>query len=129
MLLRGSLKDVMLVFLNQQTYDRFCMSAEDYEFWKTGLPEKEKDTQTFEPLKIELENIEDRIVRLTPNSASLAAATLDKEGSKLYCLASFEGGFDLWETDLRQKSTKLLQKLNSKWSDLQWENNGKELFL
>ena len=63
------------------------------------------------PLKFELDGIEDRKVRLTIHSSDLADAIMSKDGEKLYYLAEFEKGFDLWQTDLRSKETKLLVKM------------------
>lgn len=124
----GSLNDVMLIFLNQEAYDRYKMSPEDYEL---AYPRKEKGekTERVTDIKVELKNIEDRIVRLTPNSASLGGAIIDKKGEKLYYLATFEKGYDLWETDMRKKETKLLHKLNGSWAHLEWDGKGEDLFL
>lgn len=125
----GSQHDVMLVFLNQAAYDRFCLSPEDYE-WRYPEKKEEKTAEgVVKDIRIETENIEDRMVRLTPNSANLSGATLDRKGEKLYYLASFEGGYDLWESDLRKKSVKLAQKLNGSWASLEWDAKGEELFL
>ena len=49
-------------------------------------------------------------IRLTANSSSLGDAVLAPKGDKLYYCAAFEKGFDLWEHDLKEKSTKLLLK-------------------
>ncbi|WP_298616740.1 S41 family peptidase [uncultured Odoribacter sp.] len=128
----GSLNDVMLVFLNQEAYDRYKMSPEDYEW---AYPKKDKGEKPEEKpekitaIKVELDNIEDRIVRLTPNSAALGGAIVDKKGEKLYYLAAFEDGYDLWETDMRKKETKLLHKLNGGWANLEWDTDGENLFL
>ena len=59
---------------------------------------------------VELNNIEDRIVRLTPNSSDLGSAIITKDGETLYYLSAFEGGYDLWKMNLRKKDTKLLHK-------------------
>ena len=59
---------------------------------------------------VELEGIEDRIARLTPNSSNLASAIVDKKGETLYYLASFEKGFDLWKLDLRKRDPQLVSK-------------------
>mgnify|MGYP000786538330 FL=1 len=138
----GSLSDVMLVFLNQDAYDKFRLSKEDYELRKALEEEqkkarekaeqekkakekgkksdkeqeaaaKEKDqeeTPAVEPIVVELEGIEDRIARLTPNSSNLASAIVDKTGETLYYLASFEKGFDLWKLDLRKRDPQLVSK-------------------
>lgn len=145
----GSLNDVMLVFLNQDAYDKFRLSKEDYELQKELEKEqekatdrdkdtkkekkkaenKEKDEQAAKDIVVELKNIEDRIVRLTPNSSNLGNAIISKDGEKLYYLAAFEGGFDLWKTDLRKKETKLLHKMDAGWASMEMDKEGKNIFL
>ena len=44
-------------------------------------------------------------------------------------MASFEGGMDLWVSDLRSRSTKVMHKLNSGWASLEMDKDGKDLFL
>ena len=68
-------------------------------------------------------------MRLTPNSSQLGDAILSKSGDKLYYMASFEGGLDLWVSDLRSRSTKVMHKLNSGWASLEMDKDGKDLFL
>ena len=65
---------------------------------------------SIKTLKIEFEGIEDRIVRLTPNSSRLGDAIVSKDGESLYYFAAFEGAPDLWKMDLRKHETKLLSK-------------------
>ena len=55
-------------------------------------------------------NIEDRIVRLTPNSGPLSSYTMDKKGENLYYIMSYEGKFDLWKMDLRKRDNKALHR-------------------
>lgn len=112
----GSQQDVMLVFLNQDAYDRYRLSKEDFEllkeFEKEQKKAKEKDDEKTKDGKkskaekadkgnadkdkidkdkadqkeilVELNGIEDRIVRLTPNSSDLGSAILSKDGEDLY---------------------------------------------
>lgn len=58
----------------------------------------------------DLENCRDRIVRLTVNSSHLGDAVLTPKGDKLYYQAAFEGGYDLWEHDLKENKTKIVMK-------------------
>lgn len=123
----GSQDDAFLVFLNQDAYDKFRLSKEDYELQKelekeqkkqsekAGETKKKTDENSIDSNKdivVELKGIQDRIIRLTPNSSSLSGMQLSKDGESLYYLASFEKGPDLWKMDLRKKETKLIQKLN-----------------
>jgi len=43
-----------------------------------------------------LENLEDRTERLTLTSAQIGDAKLSKDGEKLYYLARYDKGFNLW---------------------------------
>ena len=144
----GSLQDVMIVFMNQDAYDKFRLNKEDYELLKeeekriASLKNKEqKEDQKDKKgetklavkekknIEVELKGIEDRVMRLTPNSSQLGDAILSKSGDKLYYMASFEGGMDLWVSDLRSRSTKVMHKLNSGWASLEMDKDGKDLFL
>ncbi len=123
----GSLEDAMLVFLNQDAYDRYRLSKEDYELQKQEKAEADKDKKDKDDdkdkkdgdkkdevklIEVELDGIEDRIVRLTPNSSRLGDAILSADGESLYYMSAFEGGFDLWKMDLRKHDTKLLKKMD-----------------
>lgn len=145
----GSQRDAMLVFLNQDAFDKFRLSKEDYELQKeleaiqkkdkektnADTPkDKKKDAQDKKEDKtkdivVELKGMEDRIVRLTPNSSDLGGAIISKDGETLYYLAAFEGGFDLWKMDLRKKETKLLHKMNAGWASMEMDKEGKNLFV
>ena len=85
----GTLEDVMIVFLNRKAYDEFKMTTEEKELEKeiSGLSNSadEKDTKDkVENIVVELEGIEDRIIRLTPTSSTLGSAALSKDGKTLY---------------------------------------------
>ena len=179
----GSQQDVMLVFLNQDAYDRYRLSKEDFELLKEfekeqkkakekddektkdgkkskaekadkgnvnkgkadkGKSDKEKskvdsskdsdqeesaeDKADQKEILVELNGIEDRIVRLTPNSSDLGSAILSKDGEDLYYFSAFEGGYDLWKMNLREKDTKRLHKLNTGWASLMLDKKG-DIFL
>ena len=107
----GSQQDVMLVFLNQDAYDRYRLSKEDFELLKefekeqkkakekdekkknekkkdAGKDKKkdgdkdgdngksDKDKESKKEIVVELKGIEDRIVRLTPNSSDLGLSLI-----------------------------------------------------
>ena len=146
----GSLDDVMMVFVNQDAYDKFRMSKEDYELQKELEKEQEKaadkkdgkkkedkkedkdkkeEADKVKDIVVELEGIQDRIVRLTPNSSSIASAILSKVGESLYYLSAFERGFDMWKMDLRKRETKLLHKMGSGCADMELDKEGINLFV
>ena len=131
----GSQQDVFLAFLTQDAYDRYRLSAEDYALLKelekknekkadkkSGKKEEEKgkkgdkksdkkeESDSVKAVKIEFEGLENRIVRLTPNSSRLGDAIVSKDGESLYYFSAFEGAPDLWKMDLRKHETKLLSK-------------------
>lgn len=155
----GSQQDVMLVFLNQDAYDRYRLSKEDFELLKefekeqkkakekdekkknekkkdAGKDKKkdgdkdgdngksDKDKESKKEIVVELKGIEDRIVRLTPNSSDLGSAIVSKDGQSLYYFSAFEGGYDLWKMNLREKETKRLHKLNTGWVSLSMDKDG-----
>lgn len=140
----GSQQDVFMCFLTQDAFDRFRLSKEDYELVKEldkvsgKKPEskkadakdagKEEAKSSSKDIKVELEGIQDRIVRLTPNSSNLGSAVVSKDGETLYYTTRFEGGFDLWKTDLRKRETKLISK-NSGTGSFQLDSTGKTIFM
>ncbi len=147
----GSQDDVLLCFVNQEAYDKYRLSKEDYELLKEVEKEqkkkadkketdkkkddKKKDDKADEkkdepkPVNVELDGIEDRVVRLTPNSSSISSAMLTNDGENLYYLSRFEEGFDLWKLDMRKHSTKLVNKMNTTSASMQLSKDGKEIFI
>lgn len=147
----GSLQDVMLVFLNREAYDRFKMSKEERELSaeaekeakeskdedgkekegeenKESGREKKKKEPEVKKIEVELEDIEDRIVRLTPASSQLGDAVLDKKGDNLYYICAFQKGHDLWQLDLRSRSVKIVRS-DVDPASLQWDKKQSTLFI
>jgi len=69
------------------------------------------------------------VKRLTINSSSISDYVLNNEGTKLYYLAAFEKGFDLWVTEPRTRETKILAKLGAGGSGIAMSKDGKSLFV
>ncbi len=143
----GGQMDVYCTYFTQDAFDRSKLSKEEFELVKeaeekkkesTGDDDKKEEKKSKEkeekdkvvlPLKFELDGIEDRRVRLTIHSSDLSGAVLSKDGEKLYYLASFEKGYDLWMTELRTKETKVAAKLGAEWAGgLVMDKDGKNLF-
>ncbi len=133
----GSMNDVMIVFLNRAAYDKYKLNEEDYELLLDEEKKAEKDADKDETkdkesksdeILVELENIQDRIVRLTPTSSDLGDAYITKDGKKLYYMAAFEGGYDLWVKDLRKGDTKLLKKLDGSYVSFEPDAKEENLF-
>lgn len=135
----GAEEDVYIMFFDAEAYDKFRLSKEELalaeEAKKDGEKDKEKDKdkdkkendkkkkdgkkedqkdekaeKPVEPLKFDLENRKDRVMRLTVNSSFLGDAVLTPKGDKLYYCAAFESGYDLWEHNFKENTTKLLIK-------------------
>lgn len=135
----GSMGDVMIVFLNREAYDKYRLNEEEYELM-TEEEKKAKEAEKSEDKKdddkkdsskdilVELENIKDRIVRLTPASSNLGDAYITNDGKKLYYMAAFEGGYDLWVMDLRKGDNKLLKKLDGSYAQFQTDAKESNLF-
>lgn len=120
----GAETDLYIMFFDLEAYEKFRMNKEDLALYEEAEKEREdkattdknkKDKQKdnpkeVKPLVFDLENRRDRIVRLTANSSHMGDAVLSPKGDKLYYQAAFESGYDLWEHDLKEHSTKLLLK-------------------
>ena len=132
----GSLQDVYISFMNQETMNKFMMSEEEYAFFKeTEKAEKAKKDEAEkekakkdkkddkknskdkkdadkkdESVKMDLEKVGDRIMRLTPISSRLASAELSKDGESLYFCAAFEKGMDLWKINTRTGAMQVFKK-------------------
>ncbi|WP_417461465.1 S41 family peptidase [Kordiimonas sp.] len=151
--------DVMAAFLTQDAFDKFSMSKEDYELMKELEKEKEKEKEKkkkeeeakkeaeksegddgakdktddkkdeTKPTEIEWDGMQDRTVRLTEHSSDLADMALTKEADKLYYLARFEGGYNLWVQELKEHSTKLLLKMDARNASFELSDDEKTAFV
>ena len=137
----GSQNDAFICFMNQDAYDKFMLSKEEYEILKKeeekakpkdGKKDKKDDKKEEakpKSIDIELDRLDERVVRLTPMSSKLSGAVLSKDGDKLYFLSSFEKGYDLWELDVRGKSTKILKKLDAGGAQLALNKKGDNIYV
>ncbi|MEG3766642.1 S41 family peptidase [Alteromonas sp. 14N.309.X.WAT.G.H12] len=134
--------DIMSVFLTQTAYDDFLKNKEERTLAderQTDAEKENKDEDTDKdskekakavtPITIEWEDLQMRTVRLTKHSSDFDGNEgmvygLTAEGDKLYYLAKFEKGFDLWVEDFKEKSTKLAVKLNAKHAFMQMDKKG-----
>ncbi|MFI5186835.1 MAG: S41 family peptidase [Chitinophagales bacterium] len=142
--------DVYGLFFTKDAYDHYRLSKEDYTLVKeiedkqkdsTSATEKKKDakkekkdttakdTSKIKDIKIDWDNLSDRKARLTISSADIADMTLSKDGDKLFYLARFEKGYDLWMTELRTRETKLFVKLGARNAAMELSKDGKSLFV
>ena len=137
----GSQNDAFICFMNQDAYDKFMLSKEEYEILKKeeekakpkddkkDKKDDKKEEAKPKSIDIELDRLDERVVRLTPMSSKLSGAVLSKDGDKLYFLSSFEKGYDLWELDVRGKSTKILKKLDAGGAQLALNKKGDNIYV
>ena len=147
----GAESDVYIMFFDLEAYEKFRMSEEELALYeeeqkikkeaeekaaaedndkksKKSKKDDEEKAEETEPLKLDLENAEYRVMRLTVNSSNLGDAVLSKDGKKLYYLASFEGGMDLWVHDLKENSTRILSK-GAGYGSLILSDDGNSIFM
>lgn len=134
----SSEQDVYAVFFDKKAYDEFKLNKEDFALLQ-DQKEAAKNTDTSkikkpakdsaQALQLDFTDLENRQVRLTINSSSISDYVFTKDGSKLYYLAAFEKGFDLWVTEPRTHETKILAKLSGSGSSLVLSKDEKTLFL
>lgn len=167
--LQGSREvDIFAGFFDQELYDRFKLSKDDFSLLKEkeekekqekDKQEKEKEKEKAEkatgsngatngnattekktePVKDNttvktpwvpvLDNFENRVLRLTINSSSISDYAINNDGTKVFYLASFEKGFDLWVTEPRTRETKILAKLGGSPSGIEISKDGKSLIV
>ncbi len=149
--------DIFMGFFDQATFDRFSLSKEEFalveEKEKKEKEEKEKkekedkendvkpkkskkiadsdvaDTDTSRNGILNIVNFRERVKRVTINSSSIGDYAINNEGGKVYYLASFEKGFDLWVTEPRTRETKILAKLGAGGGGIEMSKDGKTLFV
>lgn len=121
----GSERDIYLMFLDQEAYDRFLMSKEErtilFPEKKDEAPKTESKTdgkkakadKTPAPkptpvLSFDLSGRDLRTVRLTRSSEMYSAFAMTSKGDKLYYIASIDGEANLYEKDFVEETTKIL---------------------
>ncbi len=142
--------DVYAAFLTTDAWDAYQLSEVELEQKKARDEKAEKEKKDEEsgdedaedeaeddeeielpdPVELELDGLDDRIVRLSLHSAELSDALLTPDGEKLLYLAEFEKGYDLWVYEPRKKEVKLLAKLKAKRAgDLLVDKEGKKAWV
>ncbi len=129
----GTMEDVMIIFLNRKAYEDFTKKKEERELEKAvaKLSEDSKDkkdnkTDEIKEIVVELENIDERLLRLTPSSSSLGSAALSKDGRTLYYQASYEAGMNLWKLDLESGNP---SKVGSASGHMKWDEKYGNLYV
>lgn len=120
--------DIYGAFLDQASYDEFKLTKDEFTLLKEQNLNTKKDS-TAKKWSPNFNDLESRKVKLTINSASISDYVLNNDGSKIYYLASFEKGYDLWVSDTRTKETKILAKLGANRSSIEISKDGKSVFV
>ncbi len=137
----GSENDVMMVFMNRDAYDKFRLSEEDYaivkDLEKSNKKSKDKkdsdkdkdkaDSETKD-INVELDGIQDRVVRLTPMSSNLSSYILTDDGENLYYITQGPDKKQLWKIGLRKDEVKLVGNVDGV-SNFDKTADGKTLFM
>ena len=141
----GSEEDAMLVFMNQDAFDKFRLSAEDYALSKEVEKaskkkddkksddkdaKKDKDSESADnkDIKVELDGITDRLIRLTPMSSDLSDAFITDDGENLFYIVNGQNGAQLWKKALRKDDHKLVGKIDG-GRRFDSDKEGKTLFV
>jgi Tol biopolymer transport system component/C-terminal processing protease CtpA/Prc len=132
--------DIFGVFFDQEAYDRFKLSKDEFNLLKekednakkTGKDSaaaKKDSAAPKKPFNPNFDNLDSRIARFTINSASISDYVLNNDASKIYYMAAFEKGYDLWVTEPRTAETKILAKLGGSPGSIALSKDGNTIFV
>ena len=143
----GSQADAYALFLTNKSWEQFKLSEVEYELRKDEFEAKDDDddsedwkqkrkkkSELIKKKKVvklvpDFENIERRTARLTKFSSALGDAVLTDDGEKMYYLARFDEGYDLWVTNFKKNENKLLAKLKTTSGSLKLSSDNKTIFV
>ena len=124
--------DIYEAFFTQEALNRFHLSPAEYDIVKANQDrakekkdedrtkvEKEREAKKedenqapkLESITVDLNRIEDRIVRLTLASSRIVYAALSKDGEQLVYLSKSDKGFEVWLLKPRIKELKRLGEI------------------
>ena len=132
----GSEFDVVATFLTQSGWDKFNLTEQeralleevseeepeegeerptgglfDFFNWVDDMLEEGEEEAA---MAFDFDAVEYRRARLTIHSSALSDAVWSEDMSKLYYMAAFEGGFDLWVHDLHESETRRVAALGAR---------------
>lgn len=147
----GALQDVFAFFTTKEAYDRFMRSKFEDDLAeaakkdssdavkddtgkgkngkKKGKDAAKEKKEEKKPIKMEFDRPEDRIVRLTVNSANISDALVTPDGKSLYYLAQFEDRFNLWKVDLKEREAKKVLNLEVGGGALSFDKDAKNMLV
>ena len=125
--------DIYGAFLDPIAFDEFKLSKDEFALFKDTAANKKdsiaKKDSASKKWAADFANIDNRKIRLTINSSSISDYAVTPDGSKIYYLAAFEKGYDLWVTEPRTHDTKILAKLSGSPSGIAISKDGKSVFV
>lgn len=122
--------DIYALFFDKDSYDNFKLSKEDATLLKEKEDKEKRDTtKKKEGIKLDFSDLDNKKVKLTNGSLNLNDYKLSADGSKLFLLARFEQGTDLWQIDTRTREMKLLSKMGANGGSMEMSKDGKTLFV
>ena len=134
-------QDAYAMFFDREAWERFKLSKDEFALVKEAEDRQRRQApirrsesgqalaREKKDLVLDLDGLDDRKARLTVASSSLGDALVSKDGEKLYYLARFEKGLNLWSTNLRTKETKMVLTLNANGGNMAWDKDQKYIFL
>lgn len=138
----GAQGDVMAFFTTQEAYDEFHRSdleraqlkEDDAQGKDAAESDKKKDkkgkkdtgkTDEAKSLKIEFDDPEYRMERLTGSSGDLSGAVVTPDGESLYYIASVDDELVLYKRDLHDMSSEKISTLPMDWAGISLSSDGK----
>lgn len=140
----GAEYDIYGMFFTKEAYDRFMLNKADYELLKEKeekekkekkkgdkkvKEDKKEDKEKKKEIKIDLKNIEDRIVRLTVRSSNILDAALTPDAETLVYISRYKKGYAIWTNKIREKKIKLLTKIKSWAGSISFDKKGENIFV
>ncbi len=144
----GAQQDVYMVMLDNDSYERFKFTKEEAELAKEAdkaskdadkdsdkdskkdkkkKDKKAKDSDKADEVKLDFANRDSRRTRLTRHASIMGDYYLTPEMDKLYYVAYFEKGGDLWMLDLKNGDERIVAK-NFGFGELMPDSAGTKLF-
>lgn len=105
----GAHRDAYIMFLTQEEHEKFLRSKEEAEWQKEQS--KADSTSTKHPditPAFDFKNSFRRVARLTPSSSAISDIWLNPNSDKLYYICYVQNSYDLWETDLKTGTVKVI---------------------
>ena len=121
----GAQEDIYAMFFDTKALAEFTRSKDEDSIAKLLAPEPKKDakkdakkdkkeekkdtTKAEKPIELDLTNLEDKTVRLTPYSGNYGDCYLTEDGSKLYFVRRGDKGYDLCALDIKERDIKVVK--------------------